>query len=326
MSAIGRISKPGVYDIPASTYHSDPCPQPSLNAGVAKLLVDKTPRSAWAAHPRLNPKFKPERSKAMDLGSVAHAVMLHDTRELRVIKARDFKGQAAQIARDMAYKNGQLPILEPELERVRAMVDAGREQLKETDAPNAFKDGKAEQTLIWKERVGEKRFIWCRIRLDWLPNDYASNPGCVFADYKSTEVSADPEVFGGGYFFRMGYDIQDAFYRRGIKKTLGLKYEPQFRFIAQESDEPHLLSVIGCDPAVMADADLEVERAIQLWGECLSTGLWPGYPRGTAYVAPRSYVETRRQARRDYERGTPRADLLKQAIAFQAPLTKQGRK
>lgn len=319
--------KPGIYDIPAADYLRDPCPQPSLNASIAKILVDRTPWHAYTAHPKLNPRHKAQRSKAMDLGSAAHAVMLNDTRELRVIRARDYKGQAAQIARDMAYKNGTLPILESELEAVQAMVKSGREQLLKTDAPAMFTNGKAEQTLIWKEQIAPRRFIYCRIRVDWMPNDYGTNSAATFGDYKTTDVSADPEVFGGRYFYSMGYDTASAFYRRGIRKTLGLKYEPRFVFIAQEVEPPHALSVVDCDPVVAAEADLEVERAIQLFGECLHSGTWPGYPNSTCYVRPLAYLEARRQARREYERGMPHAELIQRMIAWQAPFNKtKGRK
>ena len=64
------------HDITAADYHSDCCDEPSLSSSIAGLLIDQTPKHAWTAHPRLNPNFKPESSPAMNLGSVAHELLL----------------------------------------------------------------------------------------------------------------------------------------------------------------------------------------------------------------------------------------------------------
>ena len=43
----------GIHDIPPREYHADPCPAPSLSRSIAKLLVERSPAHAYAAHPRL---------------------------------------------------------------------------------------------------------------------------------------------------------------------------------------------------------------------------------------------------------------------------------
>jgi hypothetical protein len=45
----------GIHDTTAVDYHADPCPEPSLSAHIAALLCARSPRHAWAAHPKLNP-------------------------------------------------------------------------------------------------------------------------------------------------------------------------------------------------------------------------------------------------------------------------------
>ena len=47
------INTPGIYEIPATEYHADPCPEPSLSASVARTLIDRSPLHAWMKHPKL---------------------------------------------------------------------------------------------------------------------------------------------------------------------------------------------------------------------------------------------------------------------------------
>ncbi|CAI3961985.1 unnamed protein product, partial [Commensalibacter communis] len=39
------------YDMPASIYHSDPCPTPSLSNSLIRDLLDKSPYHAAWKHP-----------------------------------------------------------------------------------------------------------------------------------------------------------------------------------------------------------------------------------------------------------------------------------
>jgi len=71
-----RITEPGIYDIPETDYHADPIAEPSLSSSIAKILLARSPRHAWANHPRLNPNQEPETRREFDFGSAAHAMLL----------------------------------------------------------------------------------------------------------------------------------------------------------------------------------------------------------------------------------------------------------
>src|SRR3979411_2799004 len=64
------------FDVQAADYHADPCERPSLSSSIAKILIEKTPRHAWTAHPWLNPNFVPKQDSKFDLGSAVHELML----------------------------------------------------------------------------------------------------------------------------------------------------------------------------------------------------------------------------------------------------------
>ncbi len=308
------IEKPGIYEIPADLYHSDPCPEPSLSNSVAKALLTKTPRHAWCAHPRLNPAFAAEESEKFDLGKAGHSLMLHDPNTFEIIDAADWRTKEAKAKRDDARNSGKIPLLKEQWDRVEMMVRSGRRQLEaHKEASDAFTNGKPEMTMIWKE--GD---IWCRARLDWLPNS-----GDLFDDYKTTAASADPDQWQR-LLFNLGYDMQAAFYCRGLK-ALGISKKPTFRYIVQEVDEPFALCVMALAPSAMDLADHKVARALEIWRSCLKANQWPGYPDQTCYVEAPAWHEAQVLARDErgedaIRRVRPSRELLHQHYEAQAPI------
>ncbi len=303
-----RISEPGIYDILAAEYHADPCPQPSLSASIAKILVDRTPAHAWIAHPRLNPAFESDEDRGFDLGSAAHAIVLEGSDKVKIIEADNYRTKEAREARDAAIKAGFLPLLTEQFERAIDMASALRAALiSHKAAGDAFCNGKAEQTLIWKEGA-----IWCRARLDWLSND-----GPIY-DYKTTDGSAGE--WGTRQLFNLGFDIQDAFYRRGVVALLDR--EVDFRFVVQETEPPYLVNVVALDPQAQDYADARVEEAIDIWRRCLATSDWPGYPAEINFVSPPIWHERRfieRQQAQELRREFS-TEELRRGAALQAPL------
>lgn len=282
-----KIDKPGIYEISAEDYHADPCPEPSLSSSIAKIIYNRTPRHAWTAHPRLNPNFEPKSDEKFDIGSAAHSLILGDPKKFEIIAASDWRTKEAKAARDAARAAGKIPLLTEQWDRVNAMVAAGLAQLAtHADAKGAFTNGKPEQTLIWQEGG-----IWCRARLDWKPNS-----GTIFHDYKSTEASANPDAWQR-ICFHIGFDIQAAFYRRGIR-ALGLSGNPEFKFVVQETEEPFGLCVIGLMPGAVDLADCKkVEEAIRRWKWCLTNNRWPMYPDRTCYIDAPAWHENEVLAR-----------------------------
>lgn len=304
-----RITAPGVYDLPADDYHADPCPAPSLSSSIAKVLLDRTPRHAWLAHPRLNPAFEREHKAAFDLGSAAHDLLLFGEGRFAVIDAADWRTRAAKEARDDAYERGLIPLLVEQMERVEAMVASARLQLDHHEqASDAFTVGDPEQTLVWQEDG-----VWCRCRLDWLPH----NASTVFFDYKTTGESAHPDEWGTRQLFNLGHDVQAAFYRRGIRTVLGIE-NAHFWFVVQEVGPPYALSVVAPTPAALAMADRKVTEALRMWRWCLQNDRWPGYPNQTAFVDPPAWQEKKWLDREDRD-GTA-IDLIQASIDWQRPL------
>ncbi len=274
------IDKPGIYTISAAEYHADPCPEPSLSSGIARVLCLSSAAHARHQHPRLNPDAVDEASEPADIGTAAHALLLEGEDRVTVVAAADWRTNAAKDARDKARAAGKIPLLAKAWTDVQAMVAALRPQLnrhRDGGAGMFRDDGAAEQTLIWQEDD-----LWCRARLDWL------RPTAI-DDYKTTSGSANPDDWTRGMFDR-GNDIQVAWYLRGYKALTGV--EATFRFAVQETYPPYAVSVISLGPDALTLAEKRVLYALELWSECLASNDWSGYPRRTAYASLPPWVES----------------------------------
>ena len=259
----------------SDSYHADPCPAPSLSSSVARTLLGYSPLHAWTAHPKLNPAVEREEKEMYDLGSAAHAYLFEGETGFVIVEAADWRSKDAKEQRDQARLAGKIPLLAHKWQDVQDMAAAARMQLGDHEAkPIPFRGGKAEQTLIWRE--GD---IWCRARLDWLHDDHSA-----IDDLKTSSTSVNPDSWSRT-LFNSGYDLQAAFYLRGLKAISGGGARgTEFRFIAIENYKPFALAVIALAPDALALADRKVSQAIALWGECLKRNRWPGYPLQTCYA------------------------------------------
>lgn len=149
-----------------------------------------------------------------------------------------------------------------------------------------FRAGKPESVLVWQEDNG----AWCRARLDWL------RAGAI--DDLKTTPNANPEVCSRS-LFGMGYDIQAAFYLRGLKRLTG--EDAVFRFAFIEKEAPYALSVVGLTAGAMMLAERKVRYALELWKTCLDNNEWPGYEHRTCWAEMPSWAEAAWLAKEDRE-------------------------
>lgn len=275
------IEQPGIYQIPLEEYLRDPAPVPSLSASLAHTLLERSPRHAWMQHPRLNPAYEREDSSRLELGTIAHALLLEDDdSRVVVIDAADWRTKAVKEQRDEARAAGQLPILAGDYETVQAMVTTARQAIDASDELcEAWAGGTSEQTLLWQE--GE---TWCRSRPDRHSSDWR-----VLFDYKTAAGSASPLVWGRTHILAHGYDLQAALALRGVRR-LRQPHDCTFLFVVQELDPPHAVSFPSLDPAYLDIAEQKLAAALALWRQCLRTNDWPGYPARVAYLEPPAWA------------------------------------
>ena len=266
MSETIIITEPGVYDLPAATYHADPCDSPSLSAGMISDLLT-APALCFHNSPRLNPAYEaPEDQERFTIGSVAHVMFLEpEMFAEKVVPADypDWRSGKAQYARSLAVAEGKTAILTKHLARIEA---ARASFMAHGFTREAFRRGRYEQSIFWRHPV---HGFWCRARPDFIAD--ALTHTC---DYKTT-FSADPARFGR-HAFELGYYRRAAWYLEGLQIVLGTRPE-HYWFVNQEVRAPFLVSVIELDQQALESGAERNELACEMFAEALETGSWPGY-------------------------------------------------
>jgi hypothetical protein len=278
--------KQGSYKLSFEEYLADPCPEPSLSRGTIIDLLD-CPQRAFFNHPRLNPQPPEEKEDGkFDIGKAAHDLLLEGGDKIFVVTGfDDWRKKEAQQVRLEARAAGKTPLLTKQYEQVVPMVETAKSAIgrcEELGIVNLQFQGDSELTYIWQESNG----IWCRIRPDWIKKDRS-----LMLDYKTTGTSVNPDYFSG-HINKMGYGIQEVFYKRGVKaveKLAAYSPVPIFVIMAQETEPPYFCSFHGLDLQNEDMAEQKVRWAINKWKECITTGQWPGYSNQIHYAEPKPW-------------------------------------
>lgn len=299
------VTIPGLYRMSEAAYHADPFATPSLSRSIALKLIAESPRHAFTAHPRLNP-VEPEEQKndsAREIGSAAHALLLHQPTEICVILAKDYKGGKAQRERIEAQERGAIPLLTKDHETALAMVAKARTELAESDHPaiRALADPtKTDSTLLnevtaaWIDPCGN---LPARQRMDRLD---MSRDLITILDYKTTKMSVAPQQIVRPLYNNQ-YHFQDGFYRRGIRALFPQidrhECKLDFLFIMQEQDAPFEITIVRVDAAGRMIGEKMVSAAFMMWRKCMEANDWPGYPNDIITAELPAYVDTAWTAR-----------------------------
>lgn len=273
------ITEPGVYDMPADVYHADPAPGMSLSSSGARRLLATCPAKFKyeADHP-------PKPTKAMELGTAAHKLVLGIGPELARMKHDTYNSGAAKADRDAAYERGAVPLKPPEWDQVHAMAAKIREN--KLAAALLGGEGAPERALFWRDGPTK---IWRRAMLDWLPPK-GPDGRLYLADYKTSD-SAHPDAIARS-LINFGYHMQGAWYEDAVR-ALGLSDDVPYFLVVQEKTEPYLVSVVQLTQIAVDAGRHENRKAIRLFHQCLKAGEWPPYVDGVAQVGLPGWAENK---------------------------------
>ena len=141
------------------------------------------------------------------------------------------------------------------------------------DCHDAFQEPDlSEQMLVWNE--GE---TWFRNLADYIaPRRPTGHIVCY--DYKTTGASAAPNAVAL-HLYNMEYEVQAAMLERGLEHLIGdVAGRIVFRFVVQERQPPHALTVVELDNAGWMIGRKKLAAAVMQWKRCMESGKWPGYP------------------------------------------------
>lgn len=298
------VTKPGLYAMTEGEYHADPCPTPSLSRSIGQKLLDESARHAWTAHPRLNTAPKKEKKFEIraEIGSAAHALLLNQPTEIRVLEFPSYQSLKAKGEREDSHDKGAIPLLEKDHDVLTEMMAVAKRELSthEDERIRALVTGEVigkyhnEITACWQDVVGGH---WCRARIDRLMFEPKR---ITVIDYKTTEMSAAPDSVQKA-IYNNEYELQDGFYRRGLRHLFPQidKHEIalDFLFIVQEQKPPHEITVAKLDIPGRQIGEKKASAAVRMWDHHITTNEWPGYPSKTKTAEMPPYTETRWLAR-----------------------------
>jgi hypothetical protein len=258
MTAAPAEVEPGLYDIPAELYHSDPIPGGSLSSTGARTLVKKCPAVfKWELD---NPQ---PYNKALELGTAAHKLVLDDGPELVLVDAEKWNTDAIRAEVAAIRAAGGIPLKRHELDQVEAMAATLR-QHEEAAALLEPGSGVAEQSAFWEDNG-----VWRRARFDLLRDD-----GQI-VDYKTARSCRREDLEKA--FSEHGYHQQQDWYEEAGAVLGVADPERPMQFVVQEKDPPYLVVVTTCDPMARGIGRHLNEVALNTYAICRERGEWPGY-------------------------------------------------
>jgi hypothetical protein len=211
-------------DIPNEAYHA--------GVGISSSAIRRFGESQLHAIEHVQ-----ETTPAMNFGTAAHAMLVEGdeafNNDIAVLTGSPYTNANKELKKEYEER-GLTVIKEAELNHIRGMkanmIEEGNMYLNP--------EGKlAEASFYWYEDE-----VLCKCRPDVLcpplTKPYADN-SVVVIDYKTTQ-SCDPKAFAGSVR-KYGYDMQAAWYRRGMQKA-GFKVQ-EFVFVAQEKVPPYAAKV-----------------------------------------------------------------------------------
>lgn len=270
------------YGVPAARYHADPCETPSLSSGAARTLLSKSAAHAQMDNPRIGGKSR-ESTAAMDTGSLIHAILAGSQDEISVGAFDDFRTVAAKTWRDDTRAMGKIPVLAADY--AEAQIAAGYVRTRAASgitvrspfSPNA----QHEVTAIWQD--GD---VFCRARYDVLVTD--ADKCADIWDWKSTKDISDRGIEKTIANYR--YDIQAAFYMRGLESLGFNPHQLSFVFVFFETVAPFTVRRVVLSGEYLTQAKKEVSQAIAMWQECQKTHAYPVTPADTMTVEIPHYL------------------------------------
>ena len=265
-------------DMTAADYHADPCETPSLSATCAKTLIERSPQRAHLEHPKFGGTRRVS-SSSMDRGTIVHSLVLEQPLDVQVLDYPDYRTKAAQHERDAALNAGKTPVLEREMGPYYVMASTIRGHIANF---GIALDGQSEGTVLWEDEDDNGFSVKCRSRMDHCK----VKDGTFWVIDLKTTSDASPKTLNR-HILNFGYDLQAAAYTRAIANVAPeWAGRIKFLFLFAEDEPPYPVTPILLDGAFMALGLSKWRRAVNLWSQCLRSGIWPGYASETLFAHP----------------------------------------
>jgi exodeoxyribonuclease VIII len=265
---------PGFYEnVPFSDYLADPAVN---NSGLKIFSQSPAKFRFWQNHERPGTPAQVE-------GSALHTAIL----EPAAFTKRYGKGPAPRVGSagrtkwDKANPTAT-PLTPGQWGNIYGMSEAF-EHTSCSIAQELLTEGIPEMSIFWDDPETGLR---CKIRPDWLRNDD------IIIDLKSTQAGS-PKGFLREVK-RWGYDRQAAWYERGLNAAYcaaGVDRQVEaFLFIVVENFSPYETAIYMLSGEMIETARQQIDTDLERYAECLSSGIYPGYPNQIIVLGEQEYA------------------------------------
>lgn len=288
---LARIRRGQLLEIPESAYHADPAPEPSFSAGIGKVLIDQSPAHAYLAHPRLGGKPS-EPTKAMEFGSLVHALVLGRGAKIVECQFDDWKTKAAQAQRDCVRSSGALPVLSKDIERATSVLGSFLAAQSVLDPDGLWPLGVSERVVINDHaNLRGNGLVFARSMMDRVYLDHDHKRAKVW-DLKTT-ANANPDALEQ-VVYDMHYDMQAACYEWQVETAFPeFTGRVEFEFVFLETEPPFSVVPVVLDQSFRMIGKSKLGRAWDTWCRCIASGKWPSYPTTRTLIAPPTWALSR---------------------------------
>lgn len=251
-------------NLPPEQYHAIA----AMSAGGLKR-IKKSPAHFYGMQLDPNRPAPGEPTSAMKNGTLVHCAIFEPAELAKryVVKP---DGMNFSTKDGKAWRDAQTAeIVEPEqMAAARAQAAAIRAL---PDVAALLSEGFGEASCFWHDvQTGEL----CKCRPDWTS---PAGSGVILIDGKTCQ-DASSEGFGRA-IWNMDYHLQAAWYSDGFEAATGHRVHG-FVFAAVENTWPHQAAAYMLGDDVLDKARQENRRLLDLYAECKSTNIWPGYQQG----------------------------------------------
>jgi hypothetical protein len=244
----------------------EPREVPRLSPSIAKILLDKSPKHAHAAHRLLGNAPKPEPSPSTLLGKAVDALVFGTVS----VKVKN-KGETYDDT-DIVLTPAPYMTALGVAGSVRAAIDSkwGRSL-----------GGKPQHRVEWNSMGVQCSGV---IDLYWVNG--------IVVELKTAHDLSDAGIVKAIELYR--YDLQlCGAYNESVTELYGVS-KPELLFLFAETAAPYDTRWITPDSRMIGNGTADWLRAVTLWKQCLDSGVWPG--RGNATLGPSRWKEDKQRA------------------------------
>ena len=253
--------KEGIYpDLPFTEYQS----WEAVNNSLLDIIIQYTP-----AHAKAYLDGPREETDAFRIGHALHT---------RVLEPDKFKERyAIRPECDRRTKDGKA-VYEDFIKTLDGKTEITVSEIADIEAMNKVlkskgfirnwvEKGQAEVCIVWQDvQTG----LICKARLDY----YQKTINAI-VDLKTTIKTAGYDDVAA-YIYRYSYYQKAAWYCDGLKALIGEM--PDFVFMFLEKKPPYECRAWQASDDIIVAGRKAYRKALQIYAECVKTGVWPGWP------------------------------------------------